>query len=140
MHLWKRWGVGKQTAGSTSFLVNGKQVYAVNKILDQWLGYHGCHKHVTEFFITWEGYGLEHDSWEPEANLLDPETIGTMLHCMNSIRTMSLLHMLCSHSASCALLCVLVLACLCGVLCALDICVLAAGVLCALYVLCALLC
>ena len=57
------------------FVLSGEQVYTVDRILDHRLGHHGRRKHLNEFLIRWEGYGPEHDSWEPEANLLDPNLV-----------------------------------------------------------------
>ena len=54
------------------FIVNGEAVYTVDRLLDHRTG---RRKNLKEFLVRWEGYGPEHDSWEPEANLLDPKLV-----------------------------------------------------------------
>jgi len=52
----------------------GDLVYFVESILDHRLKKHG-RKSMTEFLVKWKGYDHEHNSWEPETNIMDPELI-----------------------------------------------------------------
>ena len=53
-------------------LLNGQQVWTVNRILD-----HCAEKrrNLKEFKIRWEGFEEANDSWEPEANIHDPKIV-----------------------------------------------------------------
>jgi hypothetical protein len=49
--------------------VNGDWEYAVEEVLNERNVRRG-RRNVTEFFVQWKGYGVEHNTWEPEENLL----------------------------------------------------------------------
>ena len=71
--LLQPWRSGDRSPGPPPrFFVNGDAVFTVDRILDH---RDGSGKILKEFLIRWEGYGPEHDSWEPEANLLDPQLV-----------------------------------------------------------------
>ena len=53
-------------------LLNGQQVWTDDRILDHRAG---KHKNLKEFKIRWEGFEEANDSWEPEANIYDTETV-----------------------------------------------------------------
>lgn len=58
------------------FLV-GQLAYTVDRILDLRSVHCGCRMNAKDFLVCWEGYGLEHDTWEPEACLLSKDSIQT---------------------------------------------------------------
>ena len=67
---------GNVQAVPPRFLVNGESVFTVDRILDDRpMQRPGRRKNLKEFLIRWEGYDPEHDSWEPEANILDPQLV-----------------------------------------------------------------
>ena len=45
--------------------LNGDPLWTVERLLD-----HRKRKNKTEFLVKWEGYGPEHNTWEPEKNLI----------------------------------------------------------------------
>jgi len=56
----------------------GKQLaYTADRILDHKAERHGRRKNMKEFLVCWEGYGPEHDTWKPEACLLDKSLVQT---------------------------------------------------------------
>ena len=59
------------------FYVGGQLAYTVDRILDHMSVHRGRRKNMKEFLVRWEGYGPEHDTWEPEACLLDKGLIQT---------------------------------------------------------------
>ena len=65
---------GSVQAAPPRFLVNRESVFTVDRILDERpMQRSGHRKSFKEVLFRWEGYDPEHDSWEPEANILDPQ-------------------------------------------------------------------
>ena len=58
------------TLSSLSELVEGEEEYLVEKILDS-----NMFRRRLKFKIKWEGYGLEHDSWEYASEVHAPEWV-----------------------------------------------------------------
>lgn len=59
----------------------GEQVYAVEKILDSRL-----HRGRIEYLVNWEGFGPEHNSWEPSKNLEGAQRMVREFHRNNPDR------------------------------------------------------
>ena len=51
-------------------LLSDEPVYNVERILDHEVRKEG-RRSVTYYLVKWEGYGSEHNSWEPEKNFLN---------------------------------------------------------------------
>ncbi len=59
------------------FYVGKQLAYTADRILDHKAVRRGRRKNMKEFLVRWEGYGPEHDTWEPEACLLDKSLVQT---------------------------------------------------------------
>ena len=59
------------------FYVGKQLAYTADRILDHKAVRRGRRKNMKEFLVHWEGYGPEHDTWEPEACLLDKSLVQT---------------------------------------------------------------
>ena len=59
------------------FIIDGELEYEVEQILAHRLRKIGkSKKDKTEFLVKWLGYGIEHNTWEPEENVINaPERI-----------------------------------------------------------------
>lgn len=58
------------------YQLDGDIVYNVERILDHRFVKRGRGAPKLQYLVKWEGYGAEHDSWEPEVNLRDaPEPL-----------------------------------------------------------------
>ena len=56
--------------------LEGDLVYDVERIIDHRYVKRGRGPQKLQYLVKWEGYGPEHDSWEPEVNLRDaPEPL-----------------------------------------------------------------
>ena len=51
-------------------IVNGEKEFIIEKILDSQIINQKLH-----YLIKWEGYGIEHNSWEPADDVHTPECI-----------------------------------------------------------------
>jgi hypothetical protein len=51
------------------YQLDGDTVYLVSRVLDHGYITRGRSKPQLQYLVHWEGYGSEHDSWEPENNL-----------------------------------------------------------------------
>ena len=71
--LLKPWVEGdRQQPPPPRLLMDGQLVWTVDRILDH---RSGKRKNLKEFLVRWEGYDKANDSWEPEANILDPTLV-----------------------------------------------------------------
>ena len=68
-------GDGRVQPPPPPFYVGGQLAYTVSRILDHRPVQRGRRKNMKEFLVRWEGYGPEHDTWEPEVCLLDESLI-----------------------------------------------------------------
>ena len=59
------------------FYVGKQLAYTADRKLDHKAVRRGRRKNMKEFLVCWEGYGPEHDTWEPEACLLDKSLVQT---------------------------------------------------------------
>eukprot|EP00983_Pelagomonas_calceolata_P084309 1156336-Pelagomonas_calceolata.AAC.2 len=50
--------------------LEGEPLYKVESLLDHCVAKKG-RKKIYRFLVKWEGYGDEHNTWEPEENLLE---------------------------------------------------------------------
>ena len=58
------------------YVLDGDIVFDVERILDHRFEKRGRAAPKLQYLVKWEGYGSEHDSWEPEVNLRDaPEPL-----------------------------------------------------------------
>jgi len=58
-------------------LVDGEVFYLIDRILDHRSTKQG-RKRITEYLIKWQGYGPEHNTWEPQANIAASENGATL--------------------------------------------------------------
>ena len=65
-------------------LVDGEVYFPVERIVDHRSTKHG-RRTVHEYLIRWLGYGPEHNSWEPHANVAESESGTTLLSYWNSL-------------------------------------------------------
>ena len=65
-------------------LVDGEVFYPIERIVDHRSTKHG-RRTVHEYLIRWLGYGPEHNSWEPHANVAESESGATLLTYWNSL-------------------------------------------------------
>lgn len=56
--------------------LDGEPTYTVDTLLQHRFAKRG-RKRITEYLVRWQGYGPEHDTWEPRSNLL---TCGELVH------------------------------------------------------------
>src|SRR5258708_6404084 len=47
-------------------ILSGETEYEVDKIMGHWFN---CSLNHTEYLVRWKGFGLEHDTFKPEAHL-----------------------------------------------------------------------
>lgn len=59
----------------------GDVVYYVDFILGHRPRKYG-RKTITEYLVKWKGYGHEHNTWEPEFNIMDPDLIKAYEHTL----------------------------------------------------------
>ncbi len=60
--------------------LEGDLVYDVERIINHRYVKRSRGPHKLQYLVKWEGYGPEHDSWEPEVNLRDaPEPLSKYL-------------------------------------------------------------
>jgi hypothetical protein len=67
--------------------VDGEWEYEVEKILNERTVRRG-RRNVTEFFVQWKGYSVEHNTWEPEENLLKAREAIADFRVQRALRTM----------------------------------------------------
>jgi len=66
-------GVRQVTPPPPVHWLEGEPLYEVEALVDHRVAKKGRRK-VYQFLVKWEGYGVEHNTWEPEENMLGEDT------------------------------------------------------------------